>query len=167
MEPDIEKRFLSLYDTHSDALFRHCYFRVHDRELAKDLLQEAFYRTWAYLAKGREVENLRALIYQILHNVIVDEIKRKKPVSLDNLLEEGFTFVDEKSADMEQELIVQEIVGKLDLLDEPYRTVMQMRFVDDLSLKEIAGVLGVSGNVVSVRLHRGVEKLRKILNFDI
>jgi RNA polymerase sigma-70 factor, ECF subfamily len=166
MEPDIEKQFLAAYDDYADDLFRHCYFRVYDRELAIDLVQEVFCRAWAYLARGKEVQNLRAFLYGIMHNVIVDEIKRNKAFSLDSLLEEGFSFEDDTSPDMEQHVIVQEVVGKFRLLDEPYRIVMQMRFVDDLPPKEIARILELSENVVSVRLHRGVEKLRKILNLD-
>ena len=163
MEPDIKEQFLTAHDTHADALFRHCYFRVYDRELAKDLVQETFCRTWTYLSQGKEVKNIRAFLYRLLHNVIVDEIRRKKPLSLDQLIEEGFSPKDESAPDIEQNLVVKDIVQKLRLLDESYRDIMQMRFIDDLSPKEISVVLGVSENVVSVRIHRGMNKLRQLV----
>ena len=39
--------FMKVYDAHVDAIFRHCYFRVFDRERARDLVQETFLKTWA------------------------------------------------------------------------------------------------------------------------
>lgn len=163
MGPGIKKQFLTAHDTYADALFRHCYFRVYDRELAKDLVQETFCRTWTYLSQGKEVENIRAFLYRVLHNVIVDEIRRKKPLSLDQLVEEGFSPKDESLPDLEQRLVVKDIVQKLRLLDESYRDIIQMRFIDDLSPKEISTALGVSENVVSVRIHRGINKLRQLM----
>lgn len=163
MEPDIKEQFLTAHDAYADALFRHCYFRVYDRELAKDLVQETFCRTWTYLSQGKEIKNIRAFLYRILHNVIVDEIRRKKPLSLDQLVEEGFSPKDESAPDMEQRLVVKDIIQKLGLLDESHREIMQMRFIDDLSPKEISAVLGVSENVVSVRIHRGINKLRQLV----
>ena len=163
MEAEIEKQFLAAYETYADALFRHCYFRVYDRELAKDLVQETFCRTWTYLSKGKEVENIRAFLYRILRNVIVDEVRRKKPLSLDQLVEEGFSAADGSTPDSEQQFAVKEIFQKLQALGEPYQDILQMRFIDDLSPKEISVVLGISENAVGVRLHRGTEKLRLLI----
>jgi len=163
MEPDIKEQFLTAHDAYADALFRHCYFRIYDRELAKDLVQETFCRTWIYLSQGKEIENIRAFLYRILHNVIVDEIRRKKSLSLDQLMEESFAPKDESVPDLEQRLVVKDVVQKLKILDESYRNIVQMRFIDDLSLKEISSALGVSENVVSVRIHRGMKKLRQLI----
>ena len=51
----------------------------------------------------------------------------------------------------------------IDELDEAYREIVLMRFVEDLPPKDIARITGLSENVVSVRIHRGVEKLRTLL----
>ena len=167
MEPNIKEQFLTAHNVYTDVLFRHCYFRVYDRELAKDLVQETFYRTWTYLSQGKEVKNIRAFLYRVLHNVIVDEIRRKKSLSLDQLVEEGFSPKDESLPDLEQRLVVKYIVQKLRLLDESYRDIVQMRFIDDLSPKEISAVLGVSENVVSVRIYRGMNKLRQLTEKEL
>ncbi len=163
MESDSKEQFLTAHDAYADALFRHCYFRIYDRELAKDLVQEVFCRTWVYLSQGKEIKNIRAFLYRVLHNVIVDEVKKKKPVSLDQLTEEGFSPKDESVPDLEQQNIAKEVIQKLELLDEQYRSIFQMRFIDDLSPKEIATILEISENVVSVRIHRGMDKLRQLM----
>ncbi len=162
MESDHEKKFLSAYDAYADALFRHCYFRVYDRDLAKDLVQETFSRTWVYMTKGKKVENIRAFLYRVANNLVIDEYRKKQSLSLESLIEEGFSPKDESIPDPEQRLLGKEVVQKLEFLEESHRTVITMRFMDELSLKEIAAVLGLSENVVSVRIHRGIKKLQKL-----
>jgi RNA polymerase sigma-70 factor (ECF subfamily) len=50
----------------------------------------------------------------------------------------------------------------LDDVGDKYRDVIIMRFIDELSVKEISDVTGETENNISVRLHRGMEKLREI-----
>ena len=78
-----EEEFLTLYDAYADAIFRHCFFRVYERERARDLVQETFARTWEYAAKGNAVENARAFLYRVANNVIGDEVCEKKETSPD------------------------------------------------------------------------------------
>src|SRR3989338_7875527 len=73
-----EEEFSAAYESFSDALFRHCYFRLYDREKSKDIVQEAFIKTWEYSLKGQEIENTRAFLYKVLNNLIIDEIRKKK-----------------------------------------------------------------------------------------
>jgi len=163
MKPDVKKKFLAAYDQYADPLFRHCYFRIYDREMAKDLVQEAFFRTWSCLIKNEEIKNIRAFLYRVLQNLIIDAVRKKKPLSLDQLLDEGFEPADKAAPDLIQRLAAKEVGQKLALLAEPYRSAVLMRFIDELSPKEIAKVLGLSENLVSVRIHRGVNRLKQLL----
>ena len=56
-----------------------------------------------------------------------------------------------------------ELVQLLDGLDDKYRQVIVMRYVDDLAPREIAGIVGETENTVSVRLHRGLHKVRDLI----
>ena len=159
-----EREFLASYEENADALFRHCYARVRDRDLAKDIVQEAFTRTWAYIAKGNKVDHLRAFLYRTLHNAIVDTMRKKRSVSLDVMNEEeGFEPESEPSelpAEIREE--IKEAVRLLSSLDEMYSTVITMRYINELTPSEIAKALDVSENVISVRIHRGVKQLREL-----
>lgn len=159
-----EKAFLEAFEQHSDALFRHCYFKTSNRELAKDVVQEAFCRTWSYIGEGRKVENMRAFLYRVAGNVIIDEMRKKKATSLDALEEAGFMPADDTSPNGEQFASGQEAVRMLQQVEEPYRTALALRFVEGFSPKEIAGMLEESENVISVRIHRGVKKLREVFD---
>lgn len=161
---DIEREFLDAYEAHADALFRHCLLRVRDREAAKDIVQEAFSRTWLYLSEGKKVDHIRAFLYRVANNLIVDGARKKKSASLDAMMEDdGFEVKDDSLTDPSEKQAIREALAALKSLDEIYRTAITMRFLDELSPREIAVALGVSENVVSVRIHRGVEKLSKVM----
>ncbi len=158
-----QDEFLEAYDKYSDAIFRHCYFRISDRELAKDLMQEAFMRTWQYLTQQKKsLDNIRAFLYRVANNLIVDEVRKKRALSLEEAMEHGF------APSSPDENIKDNIDGKslfvlLEKLSREYREVVVMRYIDDLSPQEIGEILGVSANVVSVRINRALQKLRTFL----
>ena len=161
----LEKDFLLAYEEHSDALFRHCLLRVRDRDVARDVVQEAFSRAWLYISQGKDVEYMRAFLYRIANNLIVDGSRKRKSSSLDAMMEDdGFEAVDESIKPMEEVPQAREAMKLLASLDDLYRTVITMRYIDGMSPKEIAKALDVSENVVSVRIHRGIEKLQKMMD---
>ncbi len=95
MAKPLEDIFIKAYDDHSDAIFRHCYFRVFERERAKELTQEVFIKTWEYLRNGQEVKNLRAFLYRVANNLVIDESRKKKANSLEAMQEQGFDPKDD------------------------------------------------------------------------
>ncbi|MBI4132802.1 MAG: RNA polymerase sigma factor [Candidatus Sungbacteria bacterium] len=161
-----EAQFISLYDTLSDALFRHCYFRVNEREWAKDLVQEAFVRTWTYLAAGNRIENPTAFLYRVVNNLIIDSWRHKgtASLSLDELGQRGFDARDDADERTKINTEIAAMLRMLDRLSPEDREIIVFRYVDDLGPKEIAEIVGASENAVSVRLHRAVNRLRKYVN---
>ncbi len=157
-----ETAFLKAFDEHSDALFRHCFVRIRDREVAKDIVSETFTKTWDYLAKGKKIDHLRAFLYRVANNLIVDTSRRKRSSSLDTMMDEdGFEIEDESTKDPAEIGDARAAMKMLESLDEIYRTVITMRLIDGLTPKEIAQALSVSENVVSVRIYRGIERLKQ------
>jgi len=159
----LEQEFLQVYEKEADAIYRYCYFRVYEKERATDLMQEAFTKAWQYLIDGNKVKNIRALVYKIANNLIIDYVRKKKEASLEALEADGFapgavmnemtdTYLDAKAA-----------VEKLQLLEPEYREVVYMRYVENLTPREIAEVLNERVNVISVRIHRGIKKLKQLL----
>jgi len=160
---DREQQFTDAYESYSEAIFRHCYYRVFDREKAKDFVQEAFCRTWKYITEGNEIENIRAFLYRIANNIIIDESRKKKSVSLDSIMEKGFSpKVDFRQKD-ENYFTAKEVIKVIKSLDEKYRDVITMKYIDGFSTKEIASIIGETENNAYVRIHRGLEKLKEIL----
>src|SRR3989344_8856216 len=157
--------FLDAYDRYADALYRHCFFRVFSKARAEELTQETFMKAWEYLAEGKEVQHVRAFLYRIANNLLIDESRKKKEVSLDALLEESNAFEPSYGGenDMERKVLIHEVIEGFKCLDRDERTVLVMRYLDDLDPKEIAEILGMTANNVSVRMNRALKKVRKEL----
>lgn len=161
----VEREFLDAYEANTDVLFRHVLLRVRDRERAKDIVQEAFSRTWMYLSKGKKIEHIKAFLFRVANNLIVDASRRKQSSSLDTMMEEdGYEVVDESITDPADIQGVRDVLKLLASLDEMYRIVITLRYIDEMSPGEIARVLGVTENVVSVRIYRGIERLKALFN---
>lgn len=154
---------MRIYDEFADAIFRHCYLRVSDRERAKELVQETFIRAWNYLSEGKKVEQMRALLYRMANNLIIDDYRKKKEASLDALQEGGFEPAHNPEAKLHGIIEGKKIAEMLQKIESPYREAVVMRYIDDLTPKEIAEAMGETQNVVSVRINRGLTKLRQIL----
>src|SRR3989338_4322743 len=141
-----EKKFTDAYNSYSDALFRFCFFRIFDRERAKELMQEAFTRSWDYVRRGNDIKNIRAFLYKTARHLIIDEARKKSNAYKEELdIDIGLAY------------------DALKKLDEPCREAVTLRFVEGFSPKEIAAMVWESENVVSVRIHRGILKLRALL----
>lgn len=174
-ENDTEGAFLLVFREHHEVLFRHAFFRTGSRERALDLTQDTFIKAWDYIRKGGEVEQFKAFLFKIMRNLIIDEYRRKKTQSLDDMSDERRSFIDaelaeggvwetEKQID-EQDLVVK-VQEQLTKLPPQYCAVITMRFIDGLSPKEIADITGDTENVISVRLHRAITKLRTMLAYE-
>ncbi len=171
-----EEAFLAAFNNYSDALFRHCFFRLSDRERALELVQDTFLKAWDYIRGGGEVRQFRSFLYRILNNLIIDEYRRKSSSSLDELLEregasegdyeelyEGSVTDLESKLDDERSLVL--VREALKELPPSYRQVITLRFVDGFMSKEISRMIGESENVVSVRINRGLNRLRKQMGY--
>ncbi len=162
MKKDVKEEFLSAYTLYSDDLFRYCFFKTGDRELAKDMLQDIFMKAWTYASSGKKIEKYKPFLYRLGTNIIIDWYRKKKTISLDSLEEAGFEPKDTNSdtaltAEFEQALAV------LAKLPKHEQDLIYFRYVEDFSPKAIAEMLGEKENSVSVGLHRAVKHWRDLI----
>jgi RNA polymerase sigma-70 factor (ECF subfamily) len=160
---DFEQQFLKVYKDNTDAIFRYCLLRVSDRELAKDIAQETFMKVWQYAIKGQEIGNLRALFFTTAKNLIIDHYRKKKATSLDSMMEDGFDVGIEINESVIDKFDGEKAMSFLGSIPEKYRDAIYLQYVEGLSVKEIAEITGETENNISVRIHRGLQKLRSIL----
>ncbi|MCX6755038.1 MAG: RNA polymerase sigma factor [Candidatus Nomurabacteria bacterium] len=162
---NLKESFSKAYDNFSDAIFRYCLYQTSNKEKALDLTADTFTKTWEYISSGKELDNIRAFLYRVANNLIIDDRRKKKSDSLDAMTEFGFDVKDENDENKGHEnafegKIAMEAVAQL---DEKYRDVLMLKYVDDMSIKEIAKILDETENNISVRMHRALEKLKNIL----
>ena len=145
---------------HEKGLRTRAFFKVSDRAMSEDLVQETFLKTWNYLVKGGDIQVMKAFLYHILNNLIVDQYRKPKVASLDVLLEKGYEPGFDNSKNLFDRLDGKAAVLLIERLPFTYQKVMRLRYVQDLSLTEISLITGQSKNTIAVQVHRGVEKLK-------
>ncbi len=161
----VKKEYLRAYDDLSDAIFRHCYFRVSNRERAKDLAQETFIKVWEYtVIKKNIVQNMKALLYKTANNLIIDEYRKKKAFSLEALQEKGFEPASNDHNNIEAVFSAKELLKLIERLQPKYKDAVVMRYIDGLSPKEISEITGENENNISVRINRGIKQVRELAN---
>jgi RNA polymerase sigma-70 factor (ECF subfamily) len=168
-----EEAFIAAFDEFADALFRHAAYRVSSREKAADITQDAFVKAWDYVRDGGDVHHWKSFLFRVLNNLIIDEYRRAKEVSLDAMHEDdpahasALTSFDgraETEARLDDEMLIARIRSFIPELPETLRVAVALRYIDGFSPKEIAALLETSENVVSVRIHRGVARLKELCN---
>lgn len=160
------ERFLKAVDEQGDALFRHAVLRVSSREVALDIVQDTYAKTWEKVSDGLEIHNFRAFLFRVLNNLIIDYYRKKKEHSLDTILEdapEGMLddlVVEDEGAWIDRidgELLLKEVEDMPDM----YKQVLLLTYVEGMAPLEISEMIEESQNVVSVRLYRAVNMLKK------
>jgi RNA polymerase sigma-70 factor (ECF subfamily) len=159
-ERDCRSLLTLAHHDHEKALNQYSYFKLRNRALSNDLVQEAYLKTWSYLSKGGKIVAMKAFLYHVLNNLIVDEYRKKKVLSLDQLSEKGFEPAEKGANDILGVIDGKAAFALVGQLEEKYQQAIRMRFMQDLSFTEMAEKTGKSKNTIAVHIHRGLEKLR-------
>lgn len=163
-----KEAFGKLYELYVDRLYRYCFFRVgNNRELAEDLVQSSFIKAWEKidtfgkgLPAGRQ-GSFQAWLYTITRNTLVDHIRSdKQNVSIDE------TFADEKQEleeHVHKKMEVEKVMKAVKYLTDEQQELIILKFIEDLSNKEIAKILGKKEDAIRAMQYRALQELRKIL----
>lgn len=161
MHPPSQHELLTIaHQNYRKALTAHAYIKLNNRATSEDLVQETFMKTWGYIVKGGEIETMRAFLYHILNNLIIDEYRKHKTTSLDQLLENNFEPTANDHVTLFNILDGKSALLLILKLPDKYQKVLRMRYVQDLSLEEMSLITGQTKNAIAVQIHRGMEKLR-------
>ena len=140
---------------------------------AEDIVQETFLRAHHAL-KNYPVVRIRTLqiqqwLYKITLNVFRNRARRVEPQSgpLDVSEESSMLEIEDQSGGPDEELYRREWRDELEkwvaTLPEPYRSVVNLHYFEDLSLREVAELLNQPVGTVKANVHRGLQLLRKAL----
>lgn len=167
----LEKAFGEIYRLESEAIYRFCLLRTSDRNVAQDFTQDTFMRFWNSLLSEKKINNSRAFLFTVARNIVIDWYRKKKTFSLDQMMESetsmrGASFQPIARENVETTVEAAHLVQRIHELPEPYSKAVYLRCVEELKPREISEILGESANVISVRISRGLEQLRKVLRVE-
>lgn len=159
------KIFERIYDQYIEKIYRFIYLKVSSREQAEDLTSEVFSRYWKQLKQGEKIKNPQAFLYRISHNLLVDYYREKSQTKLVPI---QACQVADPAADLEEKAVLGSDIGEVRLalanLSPDYQNVIIWRYLEELSVPEIAKISGKSAGAVRVMLHRGLQILKDRLN---
>jgi len=156
--------FGEIYDTHVDSVYRYLLYRVREPSDAEDLTSEVFTRAFANIHRYRwQGKSFLAWLYTIARNAVTDRRRRDRPtVELDNaygLAAEGTTAHDRAVLGEE----VDALRGAVKHLTGEQQEVLVLRFIENMSSREVATILGKNEGAIRALQFRALGRLRKIL----
>ncbi len=161
--------FEQLYDLYAGRIFRYINLKIQDATQAQDILQETFLKSWKGLDNLNLVEvNFSAWLYKIAGNCINDYFRKKYRSPQVVELEEAVAISskDNVAEKLMLEADFKTVENAFAKLPSQYRQILELRFIQDFSLKETADIL--QKNAVSVRVlqFRALKSLKEILAKD-
>ncbi len=166
-----QEAFEELLTRHQERVFKYIYLVVRNEALANDLFQDTFVKVIMFIKQRRYVENGRFLpwVIRIAHNVMMDNFRKEQPEVSIHRQDHPFDLLNNvrlSDPSVEDDLIQQQLLRDVKeliaYLPDSQKEVVQMRFYDDMSFKEIADRTGVSINTALGRMRYALINLRKL-----
>ena len=159
-----ESALAEIYDTYAPSIYRYVYRKTGDRDIAQDLTAETFHRFLKALRRGTGPrDHLSGWLYRVAHNLIVDHYRSQPngpPVSLEDVSPAVEPLQAEIVGRKDQ---VARVRAALQQLTPLQQKVILLRFLEELSLQEVALALGRTVGSIKALQHRAVSGLQRIL----
>nr|WP_312814141.1 sigma-70 family RNA polymerase sigma factor [Sedimentibacter sp.] len=155
----LEKQLEEYVVENKEKHYRIAYSYVKNADDALDIVQESIFKALISLNTLKNPEFMKTWFYRILVNCSLDCIrKQKKVITLDN--EVLYSYINEFN-DTYTDI---DLHKALDELPDSYRSIIILRFFEDLKIEEIAEILNENINTVKTRLYKSLDKLRIKMN---
>ncbi|WP_096438258.1 RNA polymerase sigma factor SigW [Alteribacter populi] len=168
-----QQAFGELVELYKDKVYQISYRMLGNVHEAQDVAQEAFLRAYTNIDSYDMNRKFSTWLFRIATNLSIDRIRKKKPdFHLDDRVSgtEDLTYYSQIAADEElpEDKVIQFetqdwIQNEISQLPPKYRSAIILKYLEDLSLKEISEILNLPVATVKTRIHRGREALRKKL----
>ncbi|QJD78608.1 RNA polymerase sigma factor [Spirosoma rhododendri] len=162
VETQQNQYFERLYERYCDKVYRKCLSFTKDPVKAEDLTHDIFLKLIVKLGGFKEQSKFSTWLYSITYNYCTDHVRsptRRNEVYMD----EGWERVEAVDDDMAEiaEMEAQRLKYALEQMPPDERTLLLMKYQDDVSIREIADVNGLTESAVKMRLKRSRDRLRK------
>lgn len=162
-----QQAFIQLYLRYQPKLVKYCgQILRDDLAQAADLVDEAMFDIWRSASGFEGKSKPSTWIYSIARNKVISWLRKTSEISLDDdetLLE---SLVD-PAATPHEELVMddmqQQVLRLIDQLSDEHREVLRLTYFEDLSVKEVADLLGISENTVKTRMFYARKRMAQLL----
>ena len=157
--------FSKLYENVVLDLFSFGTTLTADNELVKDCIQDVFSRLYQNRARLTLVHHIKVYLLIALKNALIDAFKKRKTYQK---FIESYDVEEQTEDSQEDRIIAQEDDRAVKILTEKYKSaltkrqqeIIHYRFVDDLSIEEIADLLNINYQSVANSIQKSLKKIR-------
>jgi len=162
-----------LLNRYKSSIHSYIYFIVRNKDLTEDLFQETFMKAIMTIKQGRYTENgkFKAWIMRIAHNLIIDTYRQgrnENTVSNDEVEADLYNNIKLCDGTIEDYMVRHQVLSDvrklIKYLPEDQREVLEMRYYQDYSFKEISDITGVSINTALGRMRYAILNMRRMAN---
>lgn len=158
MKQDLYDMVVDYVIENQDKFYRLAYSYVKNQEDASDIVQDAIFNALENCQALRRPEAVKTWFYRILVNeclLFIRKRKREIPAAEESVFETPYY---EKGYEQEESLYKQ-----INMLEADVQEIVKLRFLEELSLKEIGEVMNMNLNTVKAKLYRGLKKLKQVV----
>ncbi|WP_195573870.1 RNA polymerase sigma factor [Paenibacillus sp. 1001270B_150601_E10] len=156
-----EEQLVACITEYKESTYRLAYSYVHNQEDALDIVQEAIQKAFVSLDTLHKPASMKSWYFRIVVTTALDFIRKQKrvqPVDEETLLSFGLETEDHyHNLDLEQ---------ALEELPFKYKSVIMLRYFEDLKIEEVADILGENVNTIKTRIYQALRLLRVKLKDD-
>lgn len=159
----LKKQIADYIISNKEKYYRVAYSYVKNADDALDIMQESIYKAVAHVDSLQDINYINTWFYRIIVNTSIDFLrKQKKVIPVDN--EVLASFVSETNDEYENF----DLQKAMDDLPEKYKSVVVLRYFEDLKIEEIAEILNENTNTIKTRLYKALKLLRiKMDDYEI
>ena len=155
--------FAFFYDKYVTRIYRFVLIKVSNKQVAEDLTQDIFLKTWQHLVDKRNVKSFQAFIFRVARNRVIDHYRQSNKQELPlEYVPEIIDMSDNIEKDLDKAIDKDKLLQKIQQLKPTYQEVLLLRYLEDLSIDDIARVIQKDKNNVRVIIHRALNKLKQI-----
>lgn len=163
-----KQAYSQIVDRYKGKMYFFLYGMIGRPQDAQDLAQEVFIKAYFHIHSYKPDYSFSSWLYRIATNHCLDELRKQKRVQCirqENGSHEEDSFAHHRTPESiylekERNAVLHKYIMEL---DESYRAVLVLRYIEHLSYKEISHILDVPVTTVQMRLYRAHKKLRKLL----
>jgi RNA polymerase sigma-70 factor (ECF subfamily) len=159
-----DRYFDVLYTRYGTKVFAKCVSILKDTQLAEDAMQDVFIKILMSLTKFQGKSKFSTWIYSITYNYCIDLIRKKKKhsVELNESLIEDEDHIEEVSDKELLEIKIERLEHLLDLAPVFDKSILMMKYMDGMSIKQIAAIFNKSESATKMSILRAKHKLKRL-----
>ncbi|MHA0856520.1 RNA polymerase sigma factor [Paenibacillus sp. CMAA1364] len=145
-----------------ESHYRLAYSYVRNKDLALDIVQDSIFNALKSIDRLKEIQYLKTWFYRIVINTSIDFIRKNHRITFmdDDILSVHLPQLEDEMTDMD-------LQDAIDQLPPTYKTLIILRFFEDLKIDEIATITGQNVSTVKTRLYSALKKLRIKVEGDV